>query len=92
MKSAYPYGETNTGDDFCTGFYVRDEVTWIKIKQDDDDITGLIVGNNVSGNIYPFTTKDFPEPDARDSAQIPLRGRLLGFGVSTAKSTRGDKD
>jgi len=92
QKQAFPYGETNTGDDSCEGFYVKDEAQWIRVKQDDDDITGLVIGNAELGTTYPFMTKDMADPDPRDTLKIPLMGRLIGFGVTTAKSTRGDKD
>lgn len=82
-KQALPYGQTSTGDDVCTGFYVRDEIQWIRIKQDLDDIEGLIIGNTITSNEYAFTTTDIANPDDRD-VDLPLTGRIIGFGVTIA--------
>ena len=46
-KQSLPYGLVNTGSDLCTGAYTTDEVQWIKIKQDEDDIEGIVIGNRV---------------------------------------------
>ena len=90
-KQALPYGQTSAGNDVCTGFYVRDEITWIKIKQDLDDIEGLIIGNTETGNSYSFTSTDIAEPDDND-VLLPVAGRIIGFGVTVAQNTRGDID
>jgi len=37
-------------------------------------------------------TTDMAEPDTRDPPILTLPGRLIGFGLMTAKSTRGAKD
>lgn len=83
-KQAFPYGEVNTGDDFCTGFYVRDEINFIKIKQDDDDIEGIVIGNIEGGSMYKAMPNDMTEPDSQDSPLVELPGRLIGFGVTSA--------
>lgn len=66
-KESKPYGDINTGSDICNGFYVEEEIQWIKVKQDVDDIEGLIIGNTELGTSYEFMSTDIAEPDANDS-------------------------
>ena len=72
----------------CTGAYTESEVQWIKIKQDEDDIEGIVIGNTVLNTQQAFMSVDISEPDVNDSREITLPGRLIGFGVTTALNTR----
>ena len=65
------------------------EIQWIKIKQDEDDIEGLIIGNQDLALQYPLMTTDIEDPAAGDSPVMTFPGRLIGFGVTTAFNTRG---
>ena len=47
------------------------------------------MGNQITGKTYIFKSDDIPVPDPRDSGLIPLTGRIIGFGITTAEYTRG---
>ena len=70
---------------------MRDEIQWIKVKKDTDDIEGLILGNDDTGAVYYAMTTDIGEPNIYDTPKLPLPGRLIGFAATEAFNTRGDQ-
>ena len=92
-KQAFPFGvTTQTAADTCRGFYVKQEIQWLKVKQDVDDIEGLIMGNTELDLSFPLMTTDIGEPATGDSPVLTFPGRLIGFGVTTALNTRGENE
>ena len=49
---AYPYGDMSRVTGICTGWYTPEEIQSVQIKQDTDDIEGLVFRNTVLDKEY----------------------------------------
>ena len=50
----------------------------------------MVYGNTVTGTEYKLTTTDIMVEENDEPPLLTLPGRLIGFGVTFAKNTRGD--